>query len=355
MKLLPSIAFNDFSGSAGNVTARKVGDKTYLSSRTQHSKKKTPPQATTRCRFADTIRGFSRITEAQRQGWASLAKVFGIYYSPFGYTYISAPNLFVMANTYRKMCGKPILADAPVEMKRSRNVIYDDLWISPEHIVITKVEQSQDPNEVLFIEMSPAFSRGVSECANKTVFLTVRPTTDWGDIDLTDAYLERFGTPLKYGQKVILKLCWLDSECGFVSRYNRDVFIVSELSLYHDALYYPRARITMDQIVQVTQNCECEGFNYELSPGSKFTSVVITLRYLNFYMLGCDIPHNGLPNAFYDEHSFQYARVTSATEYMIESVKIRIQNSSNKRIRFFHRDLTYRRQLETFGTYYVFN
>ena len=68
MKLLPSVAFNDFSGSAGNVTARKVGDKTYLSSRTKHSRKKTPCQAAMRCQFTDTVRGYSSITEEQRQG-----------------------------------------------------------------------------------------------------------------------------------------------------------------------------------------------------------------------------------------------------------------------------------------------
>ncbi|MFA5302562.1 MAG: hypothetical protein WC395_07750 [Bacteroidales bacterium] len=355
MKLLPSIAFNDFSGSAGNVTARKVGDKTYLSSRTQHSKKKTPPQATVRCRFADTIRGFSRITEAQRQGWVSLARVFGIYYSPYGYTVISAPNLFVMANTYRKMCGRPLLADAPAEMIRSRNVVYEDLWMGPEHIVITKVEQSGDPDEVLYVEMSPAFSRGVSECANKTVFLKVCSTSDWGDIDLTDAYLKRFGTPLQIGQKVIIRMCWLNAACGFVSRYNQEAFTVRETSLFHGAVYYPRARITMDRITPLTEDVECEFFDYELSPGSKFTSVSITLRYLTTYLYSCDIPHNGLPDAFYDEHSFQYARVTSNIEYMIESIRIRIQNNSNKRIRFFHRDFGFRTHLETFGTYHVFN
>ncbi|MDD4437398.1 MAG: hypothetical protein PHS04_05110, partial [Tissierellia bacterium] len=216
MKLLPSIAFNDFSGSAGNVTARKTGDKTVLSTRTKHSRKKTPPQATTRCRFSDTIRAYSRITEDQRQGWVLLARVFGIYYSPYGYTVISAPNLFVMANTYRKMCGRPLLADAPFEMIRSRQVAYDDLWLDPEHILLTKVEQSADPDEVLYVEMSPAFSPGVSECANKTVFLKACSTTDWGDVDLTEAYLKRFGTPLKFGQKVILRMCWLNAECGFV-------------------------------------------------------------------------------------------------------------------------------------------
>ena len=215
MKLLPSIAFNDFSGSAGNVTARKTGDKTVLSTRTKHSRKKTPPQATTRCRFSDTIRAYSRITEDQRQGWVLLARVFGIYYSPYGYTVISAPNLFVMANTYRKMCGRPLLADAPFEMIRSRQVAYDDLWLDPEHILLTKVEQSADPDEVLYVEMSPVFSPGVSECSNKTVFLKACSTTDWGDVDLTEAYLKRFGTPLKLGQKVIIKMCWLNA--GVVS------------------------------------------------------------------------------------------------------------------------------------------
>ena len=355
MKLLPSIAFNDFSGSAGNVTARKTGDKTVLSTRTKHSRKKTPPQATTRCRFSDTIRAYSRITEDQRQGWVLLARVFGIYYSPYGYTVISAPNLFVMANTYRKMCGRPLLADAPFEMIRSRQVAYDDLWLDPEHILLTKVEQSADPDEVLYVEMSPVFSPGVSECSNKTVFLKACSTTDWGDVDLTEAYLKRFGTPLKLGQKVIIKMCWLNAECGFVSRCNQDVYKVRGTSQYHGAVYYPRAQVTMEQITPLTEHVECEGFDYELSPGSKFTSNSVTLRYLNLHLLSCDIPHNGLPNAFYDEQSFQYARVTSSIDYLIQSIWIRIQNSTYKRIRFGHTTFSLRMQLETFGTYYVFN
>jgi hypothetical protein len=74
MKLLPSIGFSDFSGSAGNVTARKSGAKTYLSTRTKHSRKKTTYQAATRCRFSDTVRGYAKISEDQRRGWISLAR-----------------------------------------------------------------------------------------------------------------------------------------------------------------------------------------------------------------------------------------------------------------------------------------
>jgi len=355
MKLLPSIAFNDFSGSAGNVTARKVGDKTYLSSRTKHSRVKTTSQAITRCQFTNTVRGFSRITEVQRQGWISLANSLGTYFTSNGYTTISGPNLFVSINTYRKMCGKPLLADAPSELKPSRYMIFDDLWLTPEHIVFTQVEFRHDPNEVLHIEMSPAVSPGNNSAWDRTVFVTICPATDWGDIDLTAAYLKKFGTSLRIGQKVFMKICWLDPECGYLQRYSRINFPVLEKSIVHGAVYYPRAQVTMEQIVPLTEQVECEGFDYELSPGSKFTSNSVTLRYLNLHLLSCDIPHNGLPEAFYDEQSFQYARVTSGIDYLIQSIWIRIQNSTYKRIRFGHTTFSFRMQLETFGTYYVFN
>ena len=62
MKLLPFHGLNDFSGSAGNVTARKTGDKTVLSTN-QTFQEENASQATTRCRFSDTIRAYSRITK----------------------------------------------------------------------------------------------------------------------------------------------------------------------------------------------------------------------------------------------------------------------------------------------------
>ena len=239
-------------------------------------------------------------------------------------------------------------------MIRSRQVAYDDLWLDPEHILLTKVEQSADPDEVLYVEMSPVFSPGVSECSNKPFFKGMFHNR-LGDVDLTEAYLKRFGTPLKLGQKVIIKMCWLNAECGFVSRCNYDVYKVRGTSQYHGAVYYPRAQVNMEQITPLTEHVECEGFDYELSPGSKFTSNSITLRYLNLHLLSCDIPHNGLTEAFYDEQSFQYARVTSSIDYLIQSIWIRIQNSTYKRIRFGHTTFSLRMQLETFGTYYVFN
>ncbi|MDZ4059093.1 MAG: hypothetical protein U1D64_03515, partial [Bacteroidales bacterium] len=202
MKILPSIAFNDFSGSAGNVTARKTGDNTYLSTRTKHSKKKTTYQAATRCRFTDTTRGYSKITEEQRQGWISLAKNLGTYHTSTGKDSITGHNLFVAINSYRKICGKPKTVIAPSHLIPSDYIRLDDWWLSPEHIVFTGLGERANKNEVLYVEMYPAQSPAESRCWDKTVLVAIIPTTDWGDIDLTRAFIEKFGSPLTIGQKV---------------------------------------------------------------------------------------------------------------------------------------------------------
>ena len=52
MIVKPSIAFNDFAGTAKDVTARNVKGRNILSSRAQHSKIVTPAQAVSRNRLS---------------------------------------------------------------------------------------------------------------------------------------------------------------------------------------------------------------------------------------------------------------------------------------------------------------
>ncbi|HOG20041.1 MAG TPA: hypothetical protein PKW37_06330, partial [Salinivirgaceae bacterium] len=254
MKLIPSIGFNDFSGSAGNVTARKTGDRTVLSTRTKHSKKKTTYQAATRCRFADTVRGYADITEEQRQGWISLANNLGTYHTSSGNTSITGHNLFVAINSYRKICGKPQSAEAPSELRPSDYIRFNDFWLSPEHIVFTGLGQRENPNEVLYIEMYPAQSPAENRCWDRTVLVAICPTTDWEEIDITHAFIEKFGAPLTIGQLVFIKICWLDSECGYIKYYTQIARIAQEASLVLNEPYIPRAKITIDQILASDEN-----------------------------------------------------------------------------------------------------
>lgn len=353
MKLLPSIAFNDFSGSAGNVTARKVGDKTYLSTRTKHSKRKTSFQAATRCRFTDTVRGYADITEEQRQSWISLANNLGNYTTSTGSTSITGHNLFVAINTYRKICGKPQCNDAPSELRPSSYIGYNDFWLSPEHIVFTGLGQSANPNEVLYIEMYPAQSPAERRCWDRTVLVAICPTTDWGEVDITDAFLQKFGTPLTIGQMVFIKICRIDSECGYIKWYSMIAFPAQETSYLLDAVYFPRAKITMDKIVTTTQDYVCEYFDYELSSGSIISSNDITINCLRDILISCEFSHNGLPDAFDFDLSYQYSRGTEEYNYRVQCIEVLIQNKYDNIVNLSFRSGTISWHFEIFGTYHV--
>ena len=354
MKLRPSIAFNDFSGSAGNVTARKVGETTYLSTRTKHSRTKTPSQAETRCRFTDTTRGYSKITEEQRQGWISLASNLGTFATSSGYTSLTGHNLFVLVNSYRKICGNVQTEDAPAELIPSHYIAVDDLWLTPEHIVFTGLRPSANPNDVLLIEMYPAPSPAATRSWDKTVIVAMRPTSDWGDIDISEAYLKKFGCPLTLGQKVFMKICWIDSTCGYLKWFTMIAMPAQEPSIFHNAEYEPRAQITTEDVIS-DEYSAIDNYDYELSPGSKITSNDITARRLQGWSAGCTVQHKGLPPVFNFDRAYQMGRASDGT-YLIQCTEVLIQNRAyTKTIQLSNRAGIFKPQFETFGTYYVTN
>lgn len=353
MKTRPSIAFDSFSGSAGNVTVRKVGDKTYLSSRVKHSKVKTPSQAHTRCRFSDTTRGYSKITEEQRRGWISLAQSLGTYSTSTGSVSMTGHNLFVAINSYRKICGKPQRDSAPDVLKPSHYIALDDLWLTPEHIVFTGLRQSSNPDNVLLFEMYPAASPAECRAWNKTVIVTVKPSTDWGDVDISREVISKFGKPLTIGQKVFIKVCWIDSECGYLKWYTMLGMEVREESQMHREDYVPRAAVTVNDLID-NEHSQAESFDYEMSPGSKLASNDITAKRTSGWSAGCEFQHTGLPNSFDFERSYQWGRATEEYGYFIQCIEVLIQNSNfYKRINLSSRAGIFRQHFETFGTYYV--
>lgn len=355
MKLLPSVAFNDFSGSAGNVTARKTGDRTVLSTRTKHSKKKTTYQAATRCRFADTTRSYSNITEEERQGWIVLANNLGNYTTSTGNNRMTGHNLFVAINTYRKICGKPQSDIAPLELKPSNYIRLDDWWLTPEHIVLTGLGEKENPNDVLYVEMYVAQSPAENDCWDKTVLVAIFPDTDWGDIDLTSAFLERFGTLLKLGQKVYIKACWVDSECGFVRYYSMIGHIVQELSIEHGEIYLPRPKITIADLYNYNLPFRFERLDFEMSPTS--TDIVMTSIEMIIINDGSDTKNfimEMYPNRIdmlYGISLWLFSRDT--TDYQVCFVSMSIDNYENAiPVKILNNTfIRFHNRTEFFGTY----
>ena len=267
MKALPSIAFNEFKGSAGDVTARVSKGRQVLSARSMHSSSKTPAQAVSRNRLAKISRSFKKLSDSQMKAWAVLAeKMKGI--STFGQAAELTPhNAFVRINSNLQMVGMPLLNDAPAYINDVPEVLYEDLWISPDMIIFTGLEQPSD-SHVLVFKMSPALSPGVSSGWGQTVIITPGMAPDWGDADLTALYTDVMGVAPEAGKKYFCEFYWMDKNTGFTGESMAISAVCKAGSTAYNREYTPRVMITQKQVVPTDETASVEDFKFELSPGS---------------------------------------------------------------------------------------
>ena len=267
MKALPSIAFNEFKGSAGDVTARVSKGRQVLSARSMHSSSKTPAQAVSRNRLAKISRSYKKLTDEQMKAWAVLAeKMKGI--STFGQAAELTPhNAFVRINSNLQMVGMPLLNDAPAYINDVPEVLYEDLWISPNMIIFTGLEQPSD-SHVLVFKMSPALSPGVSSGWGQTVIITPGMAPDWGDADLTALYTDVMGVAPEAGKKYFCEFYWMDKNTGFTGESMAISAVCKAGSTAYNREYTPRVMITQKQVVPTDETASVEDFKFELSPGS---------------------------------------------------------------------------------------
>lgn len=137
----PSIAFDDFAGTAKEVTARVSKGRNVLSVRAKQSKVVTPAQACSRNKHSKISRAYKQLSDSQIRAWEILAEhLKGI--STFGSAAEMTPhNAFVRINSNREMVGMALLMDAPVYRSDVPEVDYDDFWVTPSMIVFTGIEK----------------------------------------------------------------------------------------------------------------------------------------------------------------------------------------------------------------------
>ena len=250
------------------MTARSVNGRNILSVRAQHSKIITPAQAVSRDKLSKISRAYKQLSDSQITAWGSLAShLKGI--STFGSPAELTPhNAFVRINSNRAMVGMPLLEDAPVYKADVPEVIYDDLWISPEMIIFTGLEVPSESYR-LVVKMSPAQSPGTTGGWSKTVIVAPGINPDWGDADITKLYTETIGIVPQEGQKYYLECWWLDTTTGFTGESMWVSAICKAGSTAYQTEYVPRARFTQND---VTEDSPGEGLDFELSPGSAICS-----------------------------------------------------------------------------------
>ena len=250
------------------MTARSVNGRNILSVRAQHSKIVTPAQAVSRNKLSKISRAYKQLSDSQMTAWGTLASYLkGI--STFGSPAELTPhNAFVRINSNRAMVGMPLLTEAPAYKADVPEVLYEDLWISPDMIVFTGLEVPADTYR-LVVKMSPAQSPGTTGGWSKTVIVAPGIVPDWGDADITKLYTETIGLVPQEGQKYYLECWWLDTTTGFTGESMWVSAICKTGSTAYQTEYVPRARFTQND---VTEDSPGEGLDFELSPGSAICS-----------------------------------------------------------------------------------
>ncbi len=278
MKALPSIAFNEFRGTASEVTARVVGGRTVLGGRAQHSRVKTPKQALRRANFSFITKQFKTLSEEQLSSWATLAAAHRESALIGNGAPLTAHNLFVCLNSNRSLLGVSLTKDAPSDIHGSSYVAFDDMWITPEKLIITGLVDNENPSARLVVKMASSDSKGTSPSKwGQTVIVSSFHTSDWGDIDMTEIYTAQFGVPIKVGRKYFVEMYWIDENSGYISEVSRIAMPATEAESISGQTYVDRVRLTAAELPEDTT---VESLDMELSPGSAYmtTDLVWTER-----------------------------------------------------------------------------
>ena len=348
MKALPSIAFNEFKGSAGDVTARVSKGRQVLSARSMHSSSKTPAQAVSRNRLSKISRSYKKLSDEQMKAWAVLAeKMKGI--STFGSPAELTPhNAFVRINSNLQMVGEPLMTDAPAYMNDVPEVLYDDLWISPEVIIFTGLQQPSE-SHVLVFKMSPALSPGVSSGWGQTVIITPGLAPDWGDADLTTLYTSVMGVAPEAGKKYFCEFYWLDKKTGFTGESMVISAVCKESSTAYAQEYVPRVQFT-EKMIANEENFNL-GMDLELSRGSSIMSVEALLN-INDVASYFHDPFKEKPAGFVEGYTMVYSRSSERPDFKPGLISVSLEDDyyNGPSYGFSHRAGGWEDKVEVFGT-----
>lgn len=242
MKALPSIAFNDFSGSAKDVTARSTSGGTILSVRSYPSKVYSPNQKIQRNNLSKISRAYKQLTDSQMKSWEGLAKHLKATSYLGSSAEMTAHNAFVRININRSLAGEHLLKDAPSHIGLIPDVAYSSVVMTPQMIMFSGIKHESDPYK-LVVKMSASQSAGISNSWSKTVLLASDIEDDWGEADVTRLYLKVIGVEPVPGQKVFIEAYWMNTQTGIGGQVFKDSVLVTGESSYQQRMRVTEANL----------------------------------------------------------------------------------------------------------------
>ena len=215
MKYIPSIAFDEMSGSAKGVTAAKNRGRKYIRNRGYGGSTRTSNQAAVKSIFKQLSQAWRNLTNAQILAWNALAltqmgkSILGTKGK------IPGANLFMRLNYWIVYCGGAIAENPPALSGVE----------APSEAVITLTSEkfefelenvpADTANLKLVILASEPQSNGVTRAYSKAAGI-IEPITPEAEtpVDLKTSYTAKCGYPTEAAPRVFIKYFFVNTATG---------------------------------------------------------------------------------------------------------------------------------------------
>ena len=214
MKYVPSIAFDEMSGSAKGVTAAKVRGRKYIRNRGYGGAVRTSAQAAVKSIFKQLSQSWRNLTNAQILAWNALAQTQAGKSVLGTSSKISGANLYSRLNYWIVACGGQAIANPPALQGVE----------APTEAVITLTptkftfELEGEPEGVenlkLIVQASAPQSNGVTRAYSKAVQISGPLEAVTEEYDLKKDYDEKHGAPNAASPKVFIKYFFVNTVTG---------------------------------------------------------------------------------------------------------------------------------------------
>ena len=214
MKYIPSIAFEEMSGSAKGVTAAKVKNRKYIRNRGYGGSVRTSDQAKVKGVFKRLTTMWRGLTNEQILAWNKLAlsqearSVLGTKGK------ISGANLFTRLNYWIVACGGSAVTAPPTLVGVETPGACTIVCTGSAFTFKLDVVPADVTNLRLVIEATEGQSNGVSRAHSKAVAIKMVEEPTAVAIDIRADYVAKNGTPNAAAPKIFFRYYYVNSSTG---------------------------------------------------------------------------------------------------------------------------------------------
>lgn len=227
MKYTPSIAFDEFAGSAKGVTAAKSRGRKYIRNKGYGNTSNSSFQSEVKAIFNQLAKSFKSLTSSQIAAWNALAQTQEGKSVLGSKAKISGLNLYVRLNHWILACGETLLSNPPTlagVVAPSEATL--SLTSSAFTLTLASVPDEID-NLKLIIQASKPQSNGISDAYAKAASIGDPKDPVTTAIALKTDYDAKYGAPSASTPKVFVKWFYVNVATGEKSGEMRGMVALS--------------------------------------------------------------------------------------------------------------------------------